>query len=310
MKTMRTFAALLLVALLFVSCKTEEVAVEKFSNRNGVWLWGTHMKEAPVAEWKEKGIGHILLNEAAFDRWGDEEVYTFIADCEKLGLTVHIWFQCFYDNGKWVSPIDDEKKAIKQDFYDKVIARALGYVKKGIKGIHLDYIRYGGTASKHDYPECGATYSITEFCRQLNVAVKAENKDVILSAALMPEINSEHYYGQNPAQMGQWLDILMPMVYRYGYAGEDKPLEWVNEACNWFAANSSGAEVWAGIQTYTLDLEQKEEAPIPLDAAGILKDCKDIVNTDACGIVLFRHGLGEFPDMNGLWESKNDTVEE
>ncbi len=301
MKTIRHLIICALAAIMFVSCNSSE---EKYSNRNAVWLWGTHMKEAPVAQWAEKGIGHILLNEAAFNRWGEDTVYAFIADCEKMGMTVHVWFQCFYENGKWVSPIDDEKRAIKQDFYDKVIGRALDYVKKGIKGIHLDYIRYGGTASKHDYPECGATYSITEFCRQLNESVKAENPNVILSAALMPEINSEHYYGQNPAEMGKYIDILMPMVYRYGYAGEDKSLEWVTEACNWFAENSGGAEVWAGIQTYTLDLEQPGEAPIPMDAEHILSDCKDIVNTNAKGIVLFRHGLGEFPDMNNLWNNK------
>ncbi len=301
MKSLKSLLVCTLALIMLISCNANN---EKYSNRNAVWLWGTHMKEAPVAEWAQKGIGHILLNEAAFTRWGEEDVYSFIAGCEELGMTVHIWFQCFYENGKWVSPIDDEKKAIKQDFYDKVTNRALDYVRNGIDGIHLDYIRYGGTASKHDYPECRATYSITEFCRQLNEKVKAENPNVILSAALMPEINSEHYYGQNPAEMGKYIDILMPMVYRYGYAGEDKPLEWVTEACNWFAANSGGAEVWAGIQTYTLDLEQPGEAPIPLNAERILEDCMDIVNTDAKGIVLFRHGLGEFPDMNNLW--KND----
>lgn len=304
MKRIIHLSIVIIAMAMLASCKSEVKVDEKYSNRNAIWLWGVHMNEAPVAEWAQKGFGHILLNEAAFNQWGEDSVYNFIADCGKLGMTVHIWFQCFYEDGKWVSPIDDEKRAIKQDFYDKVIARAVSYIEKGVDGIHLDYIRYGGTASKHDYPECGATHSITEFCRQLNVAAKAKNPDVILSAALMPEIESEHYYGQNPAEMGKYLDILMPMVYRYGYAGEDKPIEWVNDACNWFAANSSGAEVWAGIQTYTLDLEAPGESPIPMDAEGILSDCIDITKTNAKGIVLFRHGLGEFPDVNGLWAEK------
>ena len=301
MRTLKLFMALALAVCLF-ACN-HPAKVER-PNTNAIWLWGTHMMEAPVAEWAEKGYGHILLNEAAFTQWGEDTVYSFIADCEKLGMTVHVWFQAFYEKGKWICPVDDETHQIKQDYYDKVVARAVDYAKKGVAGIHLDYIRYGGTAYKHDYPESRATFHITEFCRQLNKAVKPINPNIILSAALMPEINSEYYYGQNPMQMGKYLDILMPMVYRYGYAGEDKPLSWVEEVCNWFTANSGGAQVWAGIQTYTLDLTRTNEHPIEMCADSILADCKDIVNTNAHGIVLFRHGLGQFPDVHGLWDNK------
>ena len=298
MKTMKYIAACALTMLMLASCKSAD---EKYSNTNAIWLWGKHMKEAPIQDWANRGYGHILLNEAAFDRWGEEDVYKFMADCEKLGMTVHVWFQCFYADGKWVSPIDDDKRAIKQDFYDKVIERALGYVNKGVKGIHLDYIRYGGTAKKHDFPECRATDSITEFCRQLNVAVKAVNPDVILSAALMPEINSEHYYGQNPAEMGKYIDILMPMVYRYGYNGKaDNGLSWVQEITNWFEANSDQADVWVGIQTYSVDMETGN--PVALNAEQLLSDCEDVTKTNGTGVVLFRHGLGEFPDVNKLWK--------
>lgn len=290
------------VSLFLFACRGE-VKIER-PNTNAIWLWGTHMMEAPVAEWAEKGYGHILLNEAAFNQWGEDTVYAFIDNCEKLGMTVHVWFQAFYEKGKWICPVDDETQQIKQDYYDRVVARAVDYAKKGVAGIHLDYIRYGGTAYKHDYPGCRATWQITEFCKQLNEAVKPVNPNIILSAALMPEINSEYYYGQNPMQMGKYLDVLMPMVYRYGYAGEDKPLSWVEEVCNWFVANSGGAQVWAGIQTYTLDLTRTNEHPIEMCADSILADCKDIVNTNAHGIVLFRHGLGEFPDVHGLWDNK------
>ena len=42
------------------------------------------MKEAPVQDWAAKGYRHILLNEAAFDRWGEEDVYAFMDQCDKL----------------------------------------------------------------------------------------------------------------------------------------------------------------------------------------------------------------------------------
>jgi hypothetical protein len=116
----------------------------------------------------------------------------------------------------------------------------------------------------------------------------------------MPEIGSEHLYGQNPAAMGKYLDVLMPMVYRYGYAGEDKSLEWVYEVTDWFEANSDQADVWVGIQTYSVNLE--DGSVIPLDKEQLLSDCEDLKNTNATGVVLFRHGLGDFPDLNGFWK--------
>lgn len=299
MKTFRFLLACAAALFAFSSCGPKEVV----ENTNAIWLWGKHMKEAPLQEWADKGYGHVLLNEAAFERWGEEEVYAFVEECKSLGLKPHVWFQCFFKDGKWAYPVDDENKCIKQDFYDDLNARAAKYVKGGFEGVHLDYIRFGGTAHKHDYPEVGlrATWVVTECCRQLNQTLKAINPDVILSGALMPEINTEHLYGQNPAEMGKWLDVLMPMIYRYGYNGEDKPLSWVTEVTNWFEENSDQADVWAGIQTYNVDLETGE--PISRNAEGLLSDCKDIKkHTNATGVVLFRYGLGEFPDLNGFWE--------
>lgn len=288
------------IVALAVACKPAE-GTKKVPN-NAIWLWGKHMKEAPLKEYAEKGYGHILLNEAAFNTWGEAEVYAFVEECKSLGIVPHVWFQCFYKDGGWAYPLDDEKKVLKQEFYDDIVARASKYIKGGFDGIHLDYIRFGGTAHKHDYPEAGlrANDVVTECCRQLNVALKAINPKVILSAALMPEIDSEHFYGQDPAAMGQYLDILMPMVYRYNYAGEDKSLEWVYEVSNWFVEKGAPAEVWVGIQTYTSDV--KDDSITPMDAERMYKDCIDVTNTKATGLVLFRHGIGEFPDVNDLWK--------
>ena len=41
------------------------------------------------------------------------------------------------------------------------------------------------------------------------------NKNIIVSAALMPETNvNPYYYGQDSSQMGKYLDVLMPMAYK------------------------------------------------------------------------------------------------
>ena len=209
MKTIiKSLLAVIVACVVCSSCANEP----KKPNTNAIWLWGSHMKEAPIQEWAEKGFGHILLNEAAFDKWGEEAVYAFMDECEKIGLTVHVWFQAFYFEGKWVSPIDDEKRAIKQDFYDMVIDRAKGYVEKGVKGIHLDYIRYPDRPSSYSdaalYRKYGKGNSladwrrgnITRIVRKIYEQVKSLKPWVRVSVAPLgkhDDLSSYSSYGWN-----------------------------------------------------------------------------------------------------------------
>lgn len=284
------FSALVMFSL--ISCKEDGI-----ENTNAIWLWSTHMKEAPLQEWAEKGIGHVLLNEAAFWKYDQEEVLAFAQDCKAHGIRPHVWFQCFGRNKQWTFPVDEQTKTLKQEYFDDMIQRAEGYIKAGFEGIHLDYVRFCGNAHKFNFPETGLTGVgvITECCRQMYTAVKAINPDAVLSAALMPEIDSEYRYGQRPSEMNKWLDVLMPMIYRYDYYGEDKSSEWVSGLTRWFVENKGEAQVWVGIQTYSVNLEDK--TPIPLDADAIMKECDIIKAAGAEGVALFRHGLGTLPDM-------------
>lgn len=260
------------------------------------------MKEAPLHEWADKGIGHVILNEAAFWKYEAEEVNAFAQDCKAAGIKPHVWFQCFGRNKKWTFPVDMETKTLKQEYFDDMIQRAQKYIAAGFEGIHLDYIRFCGNAADYNFPETGLTAVgiVTECCRQMYTAVKEMNPDAILSAALMPEFDAVTRFGQKPSEMAQWLDVLMPMIYRYDYFGEDKSEGWVRELTEWFVQNSGDAQVWVGIQTYTVNPENKE--PVPLDADGILRDCMPLKEAGADGVALFRHGLGTIPDLNGFWE--------
>ena len=60
--------------------------------------------------------------------------------------------------------------------FDEIIGRAETYLNYnvGIDGLHCDYIRFGGTASQHNFPDDGitATGAITEFSRQFSAAAK------------------------------------------------------------------------------------------------------------------------------------------
>ena len=271
-----------------------------YTNRTGFWLWSTHMKSVPLETLAAKGYGHVILHEQAFKSYPQAEVLARIAEAEALGMTVHIWLQCFYENSTWVSPVDDARKCYDQELFERIISRAEGYLDLGIKAIHLDYIRFGGTAHKHNFPEAGVTGegAITEFCRQISTRLKAINPRVILSAALMAERDGAYYYGQNPAAMGAYLDILIPMVYRYSESGGgDKTGAWAKSTTDYFVANAGKAEVWAGTQTYRYT--SGNAAGLPLEQ--LRSDCEDFTQSEAAGVFLFRYGLGNFPDVTDLW---------
>ena len=175
----------------------------------------------------------------------------------------------------------------------------------GVDGIHLDYIRFGGTAYKHNpSEEVTAVGCVTEFCRQMHDAVKAVRPDIVLSAALMPEPDSEYYYGQDPAQMGQYLDILMPMIYYHSEGYRKNGAKWALGVADHFATKGAPAAVWAGLTTY----EDTDTAQVvPMSPERILEDCRMFADSSmATGVVLFRYGLGELPDLNGLWNDNSD----
>lgn len=295
---MKRILLTLLAVLLLVSCTSQAEP----RSHNAIWLWSLHMPQVDLDEFAAKDIDHIILHEASFRKHGVDSTLAFVKAAEERGMMVHIWMQVFKGE-KWVSPVDDENNCYRQDYFDEVISRAESYLDMGIKGIHLDYIRFGGTAYKHNPSEqITATGAITEFCRQISTRLKAKDKDVILSAALMPEPESTYYYGQDPNMMGRFIDILMPMIYRYSptYSrGTSKT--WATDVANWFVDNSGRAKVWAGTTTYRGD----DGAVKGMAAEDILADCKDFRdNSRVDGIVLFRYGLGELPDLSGLWDDK------
>lgn len=280
---------------------TQGAANVGYTSRAGFWLWSSSLNGVSFETLAAKGYGHVILHEQAFKSYPQEKVLERIAEAEALGMTVHIWMQCFYENSTWVSPVDDANKRYDQELYDRILTRAEGYLDLGIRAIHFDYIRFGGTAYKHNYPEAGVTGegAITEFCRQASERLRARNPQVILSAALMAERDENfYYYGQNPAQMGRYLDILIPMIYRYSESGgADRDGTWACNMADYFAENAGEAEVWAGTQTY----RYTSGTAVGLSQEQLRSDCADFTQSRAAGIFLFRYGLGNFPDVNDLW---------
>ena len=267
-----------------------------------VWTWGAHMGDllsnnaANLKNLKAKGYDHIVLNYAAFGSSSNQKLAKrLIPLCEELGLTVHVWLQCFY-NGGWESPIDDEKVAFKEEVYERIRNEATEYIEKwGVKGVHLDYVRFGGTASKHDHnTEINSVAAVNRCCREIREITDSYDEGLVTSAALMPEPNSTASYGQSPGLMAQYIHILMPMIYRYGsYNFSDETFQ---SRSNYFAdqAIKKGATSWSGIQTYNANNSG-------MSAEELRRDIDLMAGTRAGGVVLFRYQLGVFPDVNDLY---------
>ena len=251
----------------------------KMAKGNGYWLWSQQMKSVNLKKLSAKGTKHILLHVHAIAQYGKSSVVSFIKKAHKYGIKVHIWMQICYSGGKWVSPVNKDN-TFKYSFINKKIKEAKRYAKiKGVDGIHLDYIRFGGTA--HNYKT--STDAINYLVKKISIGVHKIKSNMIVSAAVMPEPSMMiYYYGQDIPTMSKYLDSIMPMVYKENYGKSSK---WVKYVTNTFVKQSNGAQLWTGLQTYQAHSAKK------LPHSTLLKDARAAESGGAYGVMLFRIGL-------------------
>ena len=247
------------------------------SKHCGYWIHGKTMKAVDVPALVSLGTTDIILHEYAFTAHGQKGVEEWIVRADAAGLKVHIWMQVFY-NGKWINPVKDG--APDRSLFDEKIARAQSYARmRGVAGVHFDYVRYPGTA----YKTPGGAEAVSEFVRLAATQLHQTSPRFVVSAALMPETTANlHYYGQDAA-LTQYLDVIVPMIYKGNYK---KTTSWIEETTRWFVKNSKGAKVWAGLQGYKSD-EDTSKLPLP----EITADVEAALKAGADGTVIFRWGI-------------------
>ena len=244
----------------------------------GYWLHGRTMKSVDVRSMAAQGATDVFLHEHAFKAHGQRDVESWIAKADAAGLKVHIWMQIFY-NGSWINPVKDGMP--NAALFDEKIGRAQSYARiSGVAGIHLDYVRYPGTA----YKTPGGADAVSEFVRLTATRLHKTSPRIVVSAALMPETTATlHYYGQDYAAITKCLDVVIPMIYKGNYK---KTTPWIGSTAKWFVENSKGAKVWAGLQGYKSDDDTS-----PLPAAEITGDAEVALTAGCAGVVVFRWGL-------------------
>ena len=248
----------------------------------GYWVFGKDMYNVQLETLKKNGITDIFLNYYAITLYGQSKVTAWIKKAKTQGINIHIWVQCFYNDGEWQNPKTTN------------LTSKLTEIKKyaaieGVYGIHLDYLRYPGNA----YKTSGGTDAITVFVKK----VKSQNPKTFLTCAVMPENEDDKkYYGQDIPALGKIVDAILPMQYKGNYSSGSS---WLASTTKYF---SKYATVWSGLQTYKSD-----ENPTQLSAKELLNDSKTCLNNGAKGIIMFRYGI--CPNINFTSLQDKKTVE-
>ncbi|WP_407454795.1 pseudomurein-binding repeat-containing protein, partial [Methanobrevibacter sp.] len=271
--------------------KTTEKTIE---DGYGYWLFGGDMKNADLSSLASKGTTDIFLNYYAITAHGQSAVESWIASANKLGIRVHIWMQTFYLSG-WENPV--KNGAENTQLFNEKITEAKKYAAiKGVAGVHLDYLRYPGTA----YKTSGGTEAINSFVKQVTEAIHSVNPNIIVSCALMPETTSNiYYYGQDFSVISKYMDVVVPMIYKGNYKSSSS---WITSTTKWFVDNSQGAKIWAGLQGYASD-----DNVVKLSSSEIKKDAQAAIDGNGAGVIIFRWGVTNFVDFNSLSGSSSST---
>jgi hypothetical protein len=246
-----------------------------YSNVHAIWISADDVKNVTLNELKNAGITDVFVKSNRISAPTYPSVLNdIIGKLKDSGIRVHAWISCFVDsNGNWVDPQDKT--------YTNQLMTAITDITKNynVDGIHLDYVRYPGTAYQHS----GGTEAITAFVKQVYQTVKSIKPKVAVSAALMPEgdVNA-YYYGQDYQQLSSYLDFLVPMIYKGNY---NKDTAWIGSTVKYIVNHSNGKPVVAGLQTYRSD---SNLTVIP--TSEIYGDIKSAQDNGASGYALFKYG--------------------
>ena len=228
---------------------------------------------------KTKKTTDIFLNFVSDSK--KVQVQKFINLAKKYNIRVHIWMLAFFDGNKFINPLNSENMK-------KRIARAKYFASlKDLAGIHFDYLRYPGDAYKHN----GGVNAINSFVKQAVTELKKINKDLIISAAIMPETTeNKKYYGQDLSFISQYLDVIIPMIYKGNYK---QKTQWIEKTTNYFVKNSKKSKIWVALQSYYSDNNVRK---LPLN--NIQSDSVAVKKGKGHGVILFRFGLSEYVNFN------------
>ena len=245
-------------------------------NIAALWVWSTSYNSINPVALKKAGYTDIFVF-TKHSNEGISQLNQFIKKFKGSGIRVHSWVSCFVNvNGKWIAAHDTTRQQSVRVFIHNIITTC-----PGVNGIHLDYVRYGGTA--HKYGVTFSTNTINKFVSSVKNLVNSKNPNLLLSAAVMPECSvNEYYYGQSYAGLSPYLNFMTPMIYKGNY---HKNTAWIGSTTKWIVEHSNTVIV-TGLQAYRSDSK-----PTPLSPAELEGDAKIALSNGSKGFAMFRYGL-------------------
>jgi hypothetical protein len=107
----------------------------------------------------------------------------------------------------------------------------------------------------------------------------------------MPETTeNKKYYGQDLSFISQYLDVIIPMIYKGNYK---QKTQWIEKTTNYFVKNSKKSKIWVALQSYYSDNNVRK---LPLN--NIQSDSVAVIKGKGHGVILFRFGLSEYVNFN------------
>lgn len=255
---------------------------------NCIWVLAKDFPSIDFVKLKANNINLIFLRLNSVEEV-TPSIQTAMTACIENNIAIHAWILVLRDAAGWHDPL-----TIDSEFLEKKKNDGITLIQhKDISGIHLDYIRYPGNATKPD----GVTNVVTTIADAIHTA----DSTAIVSGTLMPEPLSK-VYGQDAVALSTPLDCLVPMVYKGNY---NKNSVWIGKITEWYKSNINEAKVIIGLQTYKSD-----DDTTPLVEEELQNDIDIAYNAKADGISLFRYGLINDFIIKDNQFNNDDTINE
>ena len=240
----------------------------------GYWMFSAEAKQLTTAKaqaLKSKGITDIYVcTRDVNGNYHLSELQNAITLLHKQAIRVHAWIICFKNDEGWVNPLSS---TYQSSLISQIKSITTNY---NVDGIHLDYVRYPGTAYKYQ----NASQLIADFVSKVDNVIG----DKILSCAVMAEgsINDD-YYGQDYILLSKYCNYLCPMAYKGNY---EQSTSWITSTISYIVQQSS-CPIYAGLTTYCGDDNLRA-----LSASEMQTDVNSAKKGGASGIVLFKYNFG------------------
>jgi hypothetical protein len=259
----------------------------------GYWVLSRDRDNLDLDNLSKQGVTDIFLNFKSYEVYEKDNLESWITNASDKGISTHIWTQIFWTSATgWELPIENGTQ--NTEFFTQKIDELNRYAQlKGLAGIHMDYLRYSGSADSSDEGK----KAITEFVRMATSSIRQTNPNLTISAALMPNLKSlQNKYGVDYPVISSYFDVIVPMVYSGNFK---KDRDWIISTTKEFIANSGGAKIWTGLQSYVSDTDLTHLSLNQMNA-----DISAALYAGATGVVVFRYGVSENVNFNDAFKLK------